>query len=192
MLGDGQRALWDAIDGTTVERFEKLQQRTEAELQENPTIIAGRVSAQVSIDIGKMLLFMRVGRALEVAPLSNGVRGVVPNQAPANPAVGEVAPAAPKGYGHLADPPTVGVGKDFTAAQKAEIIAANKARNGGVVKSDLSGEVLVPPAKSQKGVTPPANEWQIDHITAKDNGGTNSFGNAQVLSRAENRAKSNK
>ena len=103
-----------------------------------------------------------------------------------------VAPKTQTGYGHLTDPPTVGAGNDFSAAQKAEIIAANKARNGGVVKSDQSGEVLTPPAKSQKGVTPSSNEWQIDHIVPKDKNGTNSFGNAQVLSRAENRAKWNK
>lgn len=109
----------------------------------------------------------------------------------------DLAPSTPlprgKGlYSGLTDPPGVAAGKDFTAAQKAEIIAANKARNGGVVKSDLSGEVLTQPAKSQKGVTPSSNEWQIDHIVPKDKCGTNSYSNAQVLSRAENRAKSNK
>lgn len=88
-------------------------------------------------------------------------------------------------------PPGIGPGKDFTAAQKADAIAANRARNGGVVKSDLSGEVLSKPAKSQKGVTPSPNEWQIDHKVPKSKGGTNSPDNAQVLSRAENRAKSN-
>jgi 5-methylcytosine-specific restriction endonuclease McrA len=45
---------------------------------------------------------------------------------------------------------------------------------------------------SQKGVTPPANEWQIDHIDPKNNGGSNSYDNAQVLSRQENRLKSDK
>ena len=95
-------------------------------------------------------------------------------------------------YSHLDDPASVGTGKDFTAAQKKNIIEENMKKNGGVVKSDLSGQELVKPSKSQKGVTPPENEWQIDHINAKDNGGSNSYSNAQVLSRKENRLKSNK
>lgn len=95
-------------------------------------------------------------------------------------------------YGHLEDPPNVGPGEDFTAAQKAKIIQENMNRNNGVVRSDQSGDILTRPLKSQKGVTPDPNEWQIDHIEAKDNGGTNSYSNAQVLSRQENRLKWNK
>lgn len=94
-------------------------------------------------------------------------------------------------YSHLKDPENVGKGLDFTASQKRQIIKANMEKNNGKVLSDKSGTVLVKPAKSQKGVTPDPDEWQIDHILSKDKGGTNSFTNAQVLSRKENRLKSN-
>lgn len=92
-------------------------------------------------------------------------------------------------YANLVDPPDVGPGKDFTATQKAQIIQQNKKVNGGVVRSDLSGIELIQPLKSMKGVTPSPLEWQIDHIVPKSAGGTNSFANAQVLSRYENRLK---
>ncbi|HGL9500436.1 TPA: polymorphic toxin-type HINT domain-containing protein [Neisseria gonorrhoeae] len=95
-------------------------------------------------------------------------------------------------YGNLSDNKSVGEGKKFTPVQKKAIIQENMNRNGGVVKSDQSGEVLVRPKKSQKGITPPSNEWQIDHVQAKSKGGSNSYKNAQVLSRRENIKKSNK
>ena len=58
-------------------------------------------------------------------------------------------------YGNLSDNKSVGEGKKFTPAQKKAIIQENMNRNGEVVKSDQSGEVLVRPKKSQKGITPP-------------------------------------
>ena len=75
----------------------------------------------------------------------------------------------------------------------APVVSADgaKAANGGVVKSDLSGTTLVKPQKSKRGVTPDPAEWQFDHKVPKSCGGTNCSSNLQILSRQENRAKSN-
>lgn len=93
-------------------------------------------------------------------------------------------------YSDIPDPKNVGPGKPFTKAQKEAIIQENMRRNGGVVRSDGDGRVLVKLSKSVKGVTPDSNEWQIDHINPRSRGGSNSNSNAQVLSRQENRIKS--
>ncbi len=100
-------------------------------------------------------------------------------------------------YGHLRDPRGVGPGKRFTTKQQNEIYRANKERNGGVLRDDDTGELLVKSKKSMAGEkNPPANEAQIDHIIPRkpsNNGvpGTNSYTNARVISRKRNRAKSN-
>jgi RHS repeat-associated protein len=83
-------------------------------------------------------------------------------------------------------------GKPFTQAQKREFLEQNAQRNGGELKSDLSGEPLVKAQQSKAGVTPPANEAHIDHIKPKSMDGTNAPDNEQVISRAENLAKGNK
>ena len=54
----------------------------------------------------------------------------------------------------------------------------------------ICGAKTVPAKKSEKGVTPPANEGQTDHIKPKSKGGTNDPSNAQHTCRSCNRKKS--
>lgn len=46
--------------------------------------------------------------------------------------------------------------------------------------------------QSTKGITPESNEWKIEYVIPREKGGTNSYSNAQLLSRKENREKLNK
>jgi hypothetical protein len=85
-----------------------------------------------------------------------------------------------------------GTGKLFTRKDKREAIAENRAKNNGELRSDQSGELLVPSKQSQKGVTPPHNEAQVDHIIPVSHGGGRSPENRQVLGRRENAVKSNR
>ncbi|HTA31224.1 MAG TPA: HNH endonuclease signature motif containing protein [Candidatus Cybelea sp.] len=78
----------------------------------------------------------------------------------------------------------------FTQAQKRNILDANRQKNKGILRSDQSGEQAVQPQQSTKGVKPPDNEAQVDHIQPKSLGGPNSYKNAQVLTRKENIQKS--
>jgi RHS repeat-associated protein len=85
---------------------------------------------------------------------------------------------------------SIGPGRPFTAAQRQDIYAQNRARNGGVIRSDQSGQVLQPSQRSVRGVSTPRNAAQIDHHNPRSRGGTNDPSNARVLSAPENRRKS--
>ena len=95
-------------------------------------------------------------------------------------------------YSHLKDHKSVGPGKRFTKTQKCKINEANRAANGGVLRDDDTGQLLVAGQKHQKGVTPPTNEAHVDHIVPKSKDGTNSYSNAKVISRERNLKKGNK
>lgn len=92
-------------------------------------------------------------------------------------------------YAHLNDHPSVGPKKAFTRAQKRNILEENKLKNDGVICSDKSGAQAIQPEQHTKGVSPPSNEAHIDHIEPRSAGGTNSYSNAQVLTREENLSK---
>jgi|GEM_PF-1737301 len=83
-------------------------------------------------------------------------------------------------------------GKDFTPKGKQEVIDRNRDANGGTTRCQQCGVETVPSQKSQKGVTPPSNETQVDHINPKSKGGDGSPSNGQVLCRTCNRGKSDK
>lgn len=54
------------------------------------------------------------------------------------------------------------------------------------------GVETVPAQRSQRGVTPPPNETQVDHIYPRSRGGDGAPENGQVLCRACNMAKGDK
>ncbi len=83
-------------------------------------------------------------------------------------------------------------GKRFTPKGKREIDAENARRHGGTNVCEDCGVDVVPGKRSQKGVTPPRNERQRDHIIPKSKGGDGDPTNGQVLCRGCNLEKSDK
>ena len=70
----------------------------------------------------------------------------------------------------------------FTVKVKNEIIDENTKFFGKPTCYNC-GIDLLKPKKTKKGVTPPANEWQTDHIEADIKGGANTKENGQLLCR---------
>ncbi|SPP99997.1 hypothetical protein NBG4_1480001 [Candidatus Sulfobium mesophilum] len=74
-------------------------------------------------------------------------------------------------------------GKDFTKAGKQAVIDVNKTNNNGQTVCESCVIQTLPAKQSKKGVTPPSNETQVDHIDPKANGGSGTPNNGQVLCR---------
>jgi RHS repeat-associated protein len=74
-------------------------------------------------------------------------------------------------------------GKDFTKSGKDAVKELNKLNNKGKVLCDNCKIETVPGKKSQRGVVPPKNEAQVDHIKRKREGGSGTPDNGQVLCR---------
>ena len=94
-------------------------------------------------------------------------------------------------YTAIADPKNLNASTKPTPRQVNSMKELNKSVNNGVLRDDVTGEKMVASFQSQKGVKPPPNEVQVDHIQAVDNGGTRTMSNLELRTRENNREKSN-
>jgi RHS repeat-associated protein len=100
-------------------------------------------------------------------------------------------------YGNLTDPAGVAPGKKFTPSQLAQAKEANAARNGGVMRDDVTGKVMTPSQKATAGSKVDPRSVQGDHVTPRNpkdpnaTRGSNSFKNLKLRQAQDNRKKSN-
>lgn len=77
-------------------------------------------------------------------------------------------------------------GKDFTKAGKDAVKDVNREKNNGKTVCENCGIETVPGKKSERGVAPPKNETQVDHVKRKREGGSGTPDNSQILCRGCN------
>ncbi len=83
-------------------------------------------------------------------------------------------------------------GKAFTKKQKQLVKQKNAEEHEGKNHCENCDVETVPGKKHEKGVTPPRNETQVDHIIPKAKDGPGDVDNAQVLCRDCNLKKGSK
>lgn len=74
-------------------------------------------------------------------------------------------------------------GKPFTRTMKDEAKAQNAAAHGGQTTCAGCGQPTVPAQQSKRGISPPKEQTEVDHIISRKNRGDGSLHNAQVLCR---------
>jgi hypothetical protein len=102
------------------------------------------------------------------------------------------APQGKPDYTAIPDPEDLATNTRPTPRQVKEMKRLNREHNGGVLRDDVTGELMQDSSKSTRGVTPPTNEAQVDHIIPQSRGGTRSSSNLELRTRKNNRDKSNK
>ena len=114
---------------------------------------------------------------------------VPPNSPPVKPPAAEWK--GPTDYSHLKNPKDVVRNMKQTPRQVRQMKEANRKHNDGQLRDDVTGETGVDSMQSKKGVTPPPNEIQVDHIYPQSKpGSTRAFENLQLRTRHNNRLKS--
>jgi 5-methylcytosine-specific restriction endonuclease McrA len=83
-------------------------------------------------------------------------------------------------------------GMPFTRKGKAAVKQENAEKNDGKNRCEACEAETVPSQQHQKGVTPPKNEAQVDHVIPRAKGGDGEPDNGQVLCRECNIKKSDK
>jgi hypothetical protein len=83
-------------------------------------------------------------------------------------------------------------GTRFTPKNKESVKQENASRNDGTNRCENCGVETVPAQQHKKGVTPPTNETQVDHVVPKSKGGKGVPENGQILCRDCNLEKGDK